>query len=192
MCPKREGGSFPFIVQGSNFTMRTCILLEGAQPVSLGWRSSSGDVRRVMCSRTPIMALPSWRIVSSALWSLYLVSHWHPRGSAGGWRGSHGSVVWNSRAWCGLAWRHETVSLIGMSRRTHGMVYLLHPTRYLGHYWTSNVEVLYEQGRPTLEVVGARLGPYLGRCSHVDSDHSAWPRPIVLVASLGLGCHVLS
>lgn len=106
--------------------------------------------------------------------------------------GSHRSVVWNNRVWCGLARRHETASLVGMRMHTHDMVYLLNTTRYLGHYRTSDVEVLYEQGRPALEVVGARLGPYLGRCGHVDSDHSAWPRPIILVASLGLGCHVFS
>jgi hypothetical protein len=35
VCSEKRG-SFPFIVQGLDFTMGTCILLEGARPMALG------------------------------------------------------------------------------------------------------------------------------------------------------------
>jgi hypothetical protein len=39
----------------------------------------------------------------------------------------------------------------------------------------------------SLEAMGVRLGTYLGRCSHVDSGHSACPRPTIQVTGHILG-----
>jgi hypothetical protein len=49
-----------------------------------------------------------------------------------------------SRASGGLAYRHEHASLVGVRRRTPGMVYLLRTTRYSGHCRSSDDEVFYE------------------------------------------------
>jgi hypothetical protein len=46
----------PFIAQESDFTMVTCILLEGARLVALGWRSPDDVVCRVVRCRTLGMA----------------------------------------------------------------------------------------------------------------------------------------
>jgi hypothetical protein len=44
----------------------------------------------------------------------------------------------------------------------------------------------------SLKAVGACLGPYLGRCSHVDSVHLMCPRLAARATGHNLGCHVLS
>jgi hypothetical protein len=57
LCSEKRG-SFPFIVQGLDFTLGTCIMRGGAWPVGFRQHGLSDVVRRVVRSRTP-----SWRIV---------------------------------------------------------------------------------------------------------------------------------
>jgi hypothetical protein len=52
LCLKKECPRL-FIAQGSDFTVGTCILLEGARPVALGWCNPLDVVCRVVGYRTP-------------------------------------------------------------------------------------------------------------------------------------------
>jgi hypothetical protein len=90
-----------------------------------------------------VAVLPSWHTISLArhtgsfCWS-YAKIVVVVRG------GSRRSVAWGSHAPCGLSYRHEPASLVGMHRHTPGMVYLSRTTRYSGHRRISDAEVLQE------------------------------------------------
>jgi hypothetical protein len=64
--------------------------------------------------------------------------------------------------WCGLAYCHEPVSLVGVRKHTPVMVYLLGTTRYLGHCRSSDAEIFYDiRAVRSLEAVGVCSGVVL-------------------------------
>jgi hypothetical protein len=122
--------SLPFIVQELDFTVRTCILLGGPGRWPLG-----SMVPLMLSVGSCVAVLASWRTVPSS-WSfadILVVVCGGPRRS----------VVWSSRASCGLARHHEIVSLVDVRRSTLGMVYLLRTTWYSGYCRSSDAKVLY-------------------------------------------------
>lgn len=114
-----------------------------------------------------VVILLSWCTVPSArrMGSLFLIfRRQHSRDSE--WEGSRMSTARSRWVSCSLAYRHESVSLVGIRRCTLGMAYLLRTTLYSGHCRSSGAEVFYEYGCSSPRDVRARRGPYLGWCGH--------------------------
>jgi hypothetical protein len=144
----------------------------------------------VLSTGSCVAVLPSWRTISSThrmgsfCWSSadILVVVWGPVGQ------SHG------------AFAHHAFLPVVMSPRHLLACVGIHPIWCIYHALPS-IRVTIEASMLrhfmnrvvwSFEAVGARLGPYSGRCSHIVSGHSACLWPIIRMTGHGLGCHVLS
>lgn len=137
--------------------------------MALWWRSSSSAIRRIMCSHTPIMAYCPVRL---SYGSLQLVSRLRPCGSAGGFVGQPYEAVVHRAILLAITITRHSLACIGVQSLwsiccTLPVIRATIETLMLRSFMKKVV-------RPP-NVVRACLGMYLGRCGHVDSDHSACP-----------------